>query len=82
MVHVIFRCVSPGIHQPIFNLIESLLYIGNSVSGNFEGRNLIKEKCDTFGLKEILEKYENTKNDELLDAIEKINSNHYNEMLF
>ena len=75
-----FKQIKPLVY--IFDLIESLLYIGNSVSGNFEGRNLIKEKCDTFGLKEILEKYENTKNDELLDAIEKINSNHYNEMLF
>ena len=63
----------------IFNLIESILFIGNSVRGNFEGRNLVKEKCDTYGLKDLLEKYENTKNVELSDIIEKINKTYYDD---
>lgn len=63
----------------IFNLIESILFIGSSVRGNFDGRNLVKEKCDTYGLKDLLEKYENTENEELSDIIEKINKNFYDE---
>ena len=61
----------------IFNLIECVLFLGNSVKGNFEGRNLVKEKCDTYGLKDLLDKYENTKNMELSDIIEKISKNYY-----
>jgi hypothetical protein len=64
----------------IFELIENLLSIGKSVMNNFEGRNLIKEKCDAHGLKEILEKYENSKSDELINIIDKINDSYYDEM--
>ena len=66
-----FKQIKPLVY--IFDLIESFLYIGNSVSGNFEGRNLIKEKCEAYGLKELLEKYENSEDSELLEIIERIN---------
>ena len=72
-----FNQASPVIN--IFKLIDALLFIGKSVADNFEGRNLIKEKCEAYGLKELLEKYENSKNSELLEIIEAINRRYYNE---
>jgi hypothetical protein len=66
-----FNKASPVIN--IFKLIDALLFIGKSVADNFEGRNLIKEKCEAYGLKELLEKYENSDDSELLEIIERIN---------
>ena len=56
----------------IFELIESCLHIGDSVRDNFMGKNLVKIKCDEYGLKEVLEKYEDTENGELFDIIDRI----------
>ena len=61
----------------LFELIETFLFIGESVKDNFMGKNLIKEKIDNYGLKELLEEYENTDNEKLLDIIEKINRDYY-----
>ena len=63
----------------IFRFIEECLFIGDSVRDNFMGKNLIKEKCDELGLKDLLEKYENTENIELYEIIEKINNTYYKD---
>ena len=63
----------------IFALIESLLHIGDTVRDNFNGKNKIKEKCDEYGLDEILEKYEDSRIVELFDIINNIKKNYYNE---
>ena len=69
---------SPKALITIFELIESLLSIGDSVRDNFMGRNLTKEKFDECGLEEVLEKYEDSKNEDLFDIIDKIKINYYN----
>ena len=69
---------SPKALITIFELIESLLSIGDSVRDNFMGRNLTKEKFDECGLEEVLEKYEDSKNENLFDIIDKIKINYYN----
>ena len=56
----------------IFELIESCLHIGDSVRDNFMGKNLVKTKCDEYGFKEVLEKYEDTENGDLFDIIDRI----------
>ena len=70
---------SPKTLITIFELIESLLSIGDSVRDNFMGRNLIKEKCDECGLEGVLEKYEDSNNEVLFDIIDKIKINYYIE---
>ena len=70
---------SPKTLITIFELIESLLSIGDSVRDNFMGRNLIKEKCDECGLEGVLEKYEDSSNEVLFDIIDKIKINYYIE---
>ena len=69
---------SPKALITIFELIESLLSIGDSVRDNLMGRNLTKEKFDECGLEEVLEKYEDSKNEDLFDIIDKIKINYYN----
>ena len=69
---------SPKALITIFELIESLLSIGDSVRDNLMGRNLTKEKFDECGLEEVLEKYEDSKNENLFDIIDKIKINYYN----
>ena len=61
----------------LLELIDTFLFIGESVKDNFKGKNLIKEKCDNYGLKELLEEYENTDNEKLYDIIDKINRDYY-----
>ena len=63
----------------IFRLVDSLLHIGDTVRDNFNGKNKIKEKCDEYGLDEILEKYEDSRIVELFDIINNIKKNYYNE---
>ena len=63
-----------------FQFIEQCLFIGNSSSGNFGGKNIIKNKCDELGLKELLEKYENTNNGNLYSIIERIKNDYYKEV--
>ena len=63
----------------IFQLVESLLHMGETARDNFMGTNKVKERCDSCGLEEMLEKYEDTRNVELFDIIDKIKNNYYNE---
>ena len=43
------------------------------------GNNKVKERWESCGLEEMLEKYEDTRNVELFDIIDKIKNNYYNE---
>ena len=79
MKHIKMTFNRPNTLITIFNLVESLLHIGESVKDNFMGKNLVKEKCDECGLEEILERYEDSKNEELFDVIDKIKNNYYIE---
>ena len=63
----------------ILQLIESSLDIGESFKDNFNGKNKVKEKCDEYGLKEVLEKYEDTENQNLFNIIDEIKNIYYNE---
>ena len=60
-----------------FELIELSLDKGDLIKENFGGRNLIKEKCDTLGLKDLLRKYENYIEEGLEGIILKIISKYY-----
>ena len=61
----------------ILKLIDSFLFIGDSIRGNYMGKNIVLEKCEKYGLQELLEKYINTKNIQLSGIIEKINTTYY-----
>ena len=61
----------------LFDLIRSFLDTGYLIEENFGGKNIIKEKCDNYGLNDLLRKYENTSDDELADVIEKIIVDYY-----
>lgn len=56
----------------ILELIENCLHTGKTW-----GSNLIKEKCDNFGLRDILSNYEDTDDEELEDIVEKIITDYY-----
>ena len=61
----------------LLDLIRSFLDTGYLIEENFGGKNIIKEKCDNYGLNDLLRKYENTLDDELADVIEKIMVDYY-----
>lgn len=61
----------------ILKLIDSFLFMGDSIRGNYMGKNIVLEKCEKYGLQELLEKYINTKNIQLSGIIEKINTTYY-----
>ena len=61
----------------IFELIKLYLDTGDFFEENFGGKNIIKEKCDNYGLIDLLKKYEYTENVELNDIIEKIMNDYY-----
>ena len=63
----------------IFQLIEVCLDIGELMQDNFIGKNIIKEKCDNYGLIDILRNYENGYDNELNIVVENIISNYYDE---
>ena len=60
-----------------FELIELALDKGDLIKENFGGRNLIKEKCDTLGLRDLLRKYENCIEEGLERIILNIISKYY-----
>ena len=50
---------------------------GEIIKNNFGGNNFIKEKCDKYGLKDLLRNYENNDNKELEEIIETIINKYY-----
>ena len=58
--------------KTLFDLIRLFLDTGNLIEENFGGRNIIKDKCDKYGLIDLLRKYENVEDEELADVIGKI----------
>ena len=62
-----------------FELIELVLDNGDIIKENFGGRNLIKEKCDNYGLIDLLRKYENCNEKELEEKIQNIISKYYED---
>ena len=61
----------------LFELIESYLEKGEIIKNNFGGNNFIKEKCDKYGLRDFLRKYENSNNKELEEIIGNIINKYY-----
>ena len=61
----------------IFELIELFLKKGDLIKENYGGKNLIKEKYDNYGLRDLLKKYENSNNEQLDNIIEKIINKYY-----
>ena len=61
----------------LFELIETYLEKGDIIKNNFGGNNFIKEKCDKYGLRDLLEKFENSNNKELEEIIENIINKYY-----
>ena len=61
----------------LFELIESYLEKGEIIKNNFGGNNFIKEKCDKYGLRDLLRKYENSNNKELEEVIGNIINKYY-----
>jgi hypothetical protein len=60
-----------------FELIELALDKGDLIKEKFGGRNLIKEKCDNLGLRDLLRKYENCIEENLEGIILNIISKYY-----
>ena len=63
----------------LFELIQIYLEKGEIIKNNFGGNNFIKEKCDKYGLRDLLRKYENSDNKELEEIIETIINKYYNK---
>ena len=61
----------------LFELIESYLEKGEIIKNNFGGNNFIKAKCDKYGLRDLLGKYENSNNKELEEIIGNIINKYY-----
>lgn len=61
----------------LFELIESYLEKGEIIKNNLGGNNFIKEKCDKYGLRDLLRKYENSNNKELEEVIGNIINKYY-----
>ena len=62
----------------VFELIESYLDIGNNIKVNFGKDDFVRQKCDDYGLINLLQKYENTSDESLGDVVDRILRNHYN----
>ena len=62
----------------VFELIESYLDIGNHIKVNFGKDDFVRQKCDDYGLINLLQKYENTSDESLGDVVDRILRNHYN----
>ena len=60
-----------------FQIFEFYLMFGNMMSKYFEGRNIIKEKFDKLGGKELLEEYLNYPDDNLVKKVGFIFENFY-----
>ena len=67
----------PNNIKVLFELIRYFLDVGDLIEENFGGRNFIKDKCDNYGLIDLLRKYENSKEKELNDVIEGIIDDFY-----
>ena len=61
----------------LLEMIELCLKKGESLIFNFYGKNIVKEKCDNYGLKDLLENYSNCVDEELEDLIDNIISEYY-----
>ena len=61
----------------LFELIELCLEKGDLLERNFYGKNIIKEKCEYYGLKDLLENYENSDDEELEEIINTIMTKYY-----
>ena len=60
-----------------FEILEIYFSFGKETSQYFQGINLIKEKFDKLGGKELLEKYINTSEEKLNKIIKNIFKNFY-----
>ena len=65
--------------KDLFELIEICLENGKYMQDNFQDKNIIKEKCDNYGLIDILRNYEEGDNEELNVIINNILSEYYNQ---
>ena len=65
--------------KDLFELIEICLENGKYMQDNFQEKNIIKEKCDNYGLIDILRNYEEGDNEELNVIINNILSEYYNQ---
>ena len=61
----------------LFELIETYLEKGEEIKNNFGGNNFIKAKCDKYGLRDLLGKYENSNNKELEEIVGNIINKYY-----
>ena len=61
----------------VFEFIRFCLDTGDFIEEKLGGKNFVKEKCDNYGLIDLLKKYENSDNEELNDIIESIINDYY-----
>ena len=61
----------------VLELIYLCLDIGQLGENELEKRNIIKERCEHFGLRELLTKYEDSEDEEICKVVEKIIKNFY-----
>ena len=61
----------------ILELIEMCLYYGNLGENEFVKTNEIKEKCEFFGLRDLLRKYEDSEDEEISNIVEKIITDYF-----
>ena len=64
----------------VFELIESYLDIGKMIEEKFGKNNFVKEKCEQYELKSLLEKYENCDDESLDRIVNRILRHHFSNL--
>ena len=63
----------------VLELLNLFLFEGELLEKEYSQKNVIKEKCEFFGLKEILKKYENSKDSNLSELVENMLQKYFDE---